>query len=131
MPRVSNDKKRKVLYTVFSVVAAIILVAGLAARIKLTEINDNNAALIQECAKLHEENARLRIAYESSIDLNELEEYAKNVLGMQKPESERIIHIDVDTRDKAVILKDSAKADGEKLVSSILEYLSGVKCKFN
>ena len=126
MPRM---KSLKIILS--SVLAVIILAASVAARIELTKANDKNAELKQTLAELSEENTRLKIEYESSINLPELEDYAKNVLGMQKPESEKIIEINVETRDKAIILKDGEKTEADKAVSSIMEYLSEVKCKFN
>lgn len=130
MPSMKSLKSKR-LIVLGSIVAAIILIASLAVRIELTKAIDENAQLKERLEELREENARLEIEYESLIDLPELEEYAKNVLGMQKPESERIIEIDVSTQDKSVILKDTNEIRSDKLVSSILEYLSEVKCKFN
>ena len=60
---------------------------------------------------LQEDNRRLRIEYESKIDLDEIEDYAKNVLGMQKPGQSRIKKINTDTQDKAIVLGNSGEAD--------------------
>ena len=126
MPRMKSFK-----IILSSVLAVILLAASVVARIELTKATDKNAELNVKLNELRKENARLQIEYESSINLPELEDYAKNVLGMQKPESERIIEIYVDTSDKAIILKDGEKTEATKAVSSIMEYLSEVKCKFN
>lgn len=131
MSRLRSVKKSKVLFVSLSVLTALIVTAGLFVKVELTKAIDENAVLKQELSDLNEANARLEIEYESLIDLSELEEYAKTALGMQKPESERIIQIDVEVQDKAEILKDSAKTETDKLVSSIMEYLSELKCKFN
>lgn len=131
MSRLRSVRKSKVLFVSLSVLTALIVTAGLFVKVELTKAIDENAVLKQELSDLNEANARLEIEYESLIDLSELEEYAKTALGMQKPESERIIQIDVEVQDKAEILKDSAKTETDKLVSSIMEYLSELKCKFN
>ena len=131
MPRVKSLRKSKVLIIFFSVLSAVIFVALLAAKIELTKAADEYAELKCELSELKAENVRLRLQYESLIDLPELEEYAKNTLGMQKPEYGDIKELYTETCDKAVVFKDSSKTDAEKLVSSIMEYLSRVKCKFN
>ena len=131
MSRLRSRRKSRVVFVSLSVLTAVIVTAGLFVKVELTKAIDENASLKQELSDLNEANVRLEIEYESLINLPELEEYAKNALGMQKPESERIIQIDVDVQDKAVILKDSTKTETDKLVSSIMEYLSELKCKFN
>lgn len=131
MSRLRSVRKSKVLFASLSVLTALIVTAGLFVKVELTKAIDENAVLKQELSDLNEANARLEIEYESLIDLSELEEYAKTALGMQNPESEKIIQIDVEIQDKAEILKDSAKTETDKLVSSIMEYLSELKCKFN
>lgn len=131
MPRAKQVKKSKILIVVFSVLCAVILVASLLAQIKLTEATDENASLRKELSALRDENTRLKITYESSVSLPELEDYAKTVLGMQKPGSEEVSKTEAPVCDKAVILRNSDKADIDKLVSSIKEYLGEVECKFN
>lgn len=131
MSRLRSRRKSRVVFVSLSVLTAVIVTAGLFVKVELTKAIDENAALKQELSDLNEANVRLEIEYESLINLSELEEYAKTALGMQKPESEKIIQIDVNVQDKAEILKDSAKTETDKLVSSIMEYLSEVKCKFN
>lgn len=123
--------KSKVLIIAFSILSAAILVASLLAQVKLTEASDETVSLQKTLSELCDENTRLKIEYESAICLPELEEYAKTVLGMQNPQSETTVKSEVPVRDKAEILRPTAKTDAEKLVSSIMEYSGGIKCKFN
>lgn len=131
MKGTKSARKVRILLISFGIFAAVILVASLLVQIKLTEAADENAKLRQKLDEITEENTRLTARFESSIDLAELEQYAKTVLGMQMPGSERIIQIDVPVQDKAVILSDTVKTDADKLVGSIMEYFSEVKCRFN
>ena len=87
------------------------MIKGLLVRIELAEQSDVNVGLKQELDSLQEDNRRLRIEYESKIDLDEIEDYAKNVLGMQKPGQSRIKKINTDTQDKAIVLGNSGEAD--------------------
>ena len=131
MLRVKSSRKSKLFIILFSVLSAVIFVVFLSARIELIKAVDENAELKRSLSELKTENVRLRIEYESLIDLPQLEEYAKNELGMQKAVYGEKKPLLVETHDKAVIIKDSVKTDADKLVSSIKEYLSDVKCKFN
>ena len=92
-------------------VAVGLMIKGLLVRIELAEQSDVNVGLKQELDSLQEDNRRLRIEYESKIDLDEIEDYAKNVLGMQKPGQSRIKKINTDTQDKAIVLGNSGEAD--------------------
>ena len=131
MSRASSLKKCKVLIISFSVLAAVIFIALLATKIELTKAIDKNAELKQDLHELGGENVRLRLEYESLVDLPELEEYAKTEMGMQKPGYALKAEIHVEKHDKAIIIEDSEKAEADKLVSSIKEYFKKVKCKFN
>lgn len=131
MKGTKSARKVRILLISLGIFAAVILVASLLVQVKLTEAADENAKLRQNLDEITEENTRLTARFENSIDLAELEEYAKTVLGMQMPGSERIIQIDVPVQDKAVILSNTVKTDADKLVGSIMEYFSEVKCRFN
>ena len=62
-------------------------------------------ALTKRLRELEEENRRLRIEYETKIDLDEIEDYAKNILGMQRAGESRTEKIDTDTQDKAILIE--------------------------
>ena len=93
-----------VMLTVLALVSAVMLMLSLFARVRLTELNDENVAYRQEAEKLLEENRRLRIEYEFAQDLDELENEAKSRLGMQSSLQHRPEKIDTPTEDKAMII---------------------------
>ena len=99
------------LICAMSLIAVGLMIKGLLVRIELAEQSDVNVGLKQELDSLQEDNRRLRIEFESKIDLDEIEDYAKNVLGMQKPGQSRIKKINTDTQDKAIVLGNSGEAD--------------------
>lgn len=82
--------------------AAMLLVFSLMARIQLTSISDETVALQSELTELETEQQKLLIEYESAFNLAEIEEYAMNELGMQKPRDDQIYYIDGTAPDKAV-----------------------------
>ncbi len=92
------------LMLVFAFAAAAMLIFSLFIRVELTEVNDRNVDLSGELASLNEENRRLRIEYEFAQNLDELEENAKNRLGMQSSLQRREQIIDTEPEDKAVVI---------------------------
>ena len=107
--RILRDTITVGLLCVMSLAAVGLVIKGLMIRIELAEQSDLGVDLKQQLESLREDNRRLRIRYESSIDLDELENYAKNALGMQNAGKSRIIKIDTDTQDKATVLGDCGK----------------------
>ena len=93
-----------VMLTVLALVSAVMLMLSLFARVRLTELNDENVAYRREAEELQEENRRLRIEYEFAQDLDELEKEAKSRLGMQSSLQRRPEKIDTPTEDKAMII---------------------------
>lgn len=83
-----------VLKLIFSAVIVFMLINCILLRIRLTEQNDTNVKLRSGISEIDQENRRLRIRYESSIDYSELEDTARGRLGMADPQGRQIIKID-------------------------------------
>ena len=71
----------------------------------LNALSEQTGALNEEMKALDDEQARLQIAYESAIDLNEVESYAMSELGMVKAGEHQIHYITNAVEDKAVVLE--------------------------
>ena len=86
--------------TAFAVVAALFSTLSLAGVLwnSIAAEKELDAATLteQKCVELHTEINRLRVEYDNSLSLTELEEYAENVLGMKRCQPEQIIYIDMD-----------------------------------
>ena len=90
--------------------AAVMVVFLLMAQIQLVEVSDQTAQLKSELSMLQLDQARLLIGYESAFNLTEIEEYAIDVMGMQKPRSDQVFFIDGAAPDKAnIILNEKAE----------------------
>ena len=111
------SRKSRFLTALFSILTAAVLVASLLMQVRLTKASDENAALNVKLDEICDENTRLRIEYESSYSLPELEEYAKCALGMQRATDGENKEKITSAVDKAEILSPS-----DKLVSSIIKY---------
>ena len=77
----------------------------------------------QELTQLEEQQAKLRIAYESAFNMAEIEDYAIHALGMQKPRADQIYYIDTSSPDKAVVF---AGGENAGFVDRVSDYLSGL-----
>ena len=118
---------RALLYTAGFAVAAVLLVLVLLEYVQLTALTDETGKLQGQLAELNAEEERLRIAYESEFNLTEIEDYARNTLGMTNADSSQIHYLDTDLQDKAVVLKETETEDSfwgsaKEFFSSILEY---------
>lgn len=88
---------KRVSYSMFIAVifcfSAVMLVFSLLASIKLAALNDTAAKLINETKALEEENKILTAEYEKLINIEEIEKYAVEVLGMKRPTADQIEYI--------------------------------------
>ncbi len=75
--------------------SAVMIVFSLLASIKLAAVNDEAARLEKEAEELETENEILTARYESSVTLQEIEDYAVNKLGMQRLTPGQIYYIEL------------------------------------
>lgn len=85
-----QEKKHNVFITVILIFSAAALLLTLLSFAKLAALDDMTETLNNEISELKKENALLRAYTENSMTLEELEEYAENVLGMQRPQPEQV-----------------------------------------
>ena len=107
----------------------MLLVLSLMARAQLSTASETVSALESQVAALQEEQDKLLIGYESAFNLTEIEDYAINELGMQKPRSDQLYYVNSTAQDKAVILAEDAEHVGladrfGDFISSLVEYFS-------
>ena len=100
--------------------AAFLIVTAILAQAQIVGISSKSVALQQELAQLEEQQAKLRIDYESAFNMAEIEDYAIHTLGMQKPRANQIYYIDTSSPDKAVVIADSENTGFVDRVSDLL-----------
>ena len=108
-------------------VAALLFVVSITAQIQLFDISTESVKLSTQLSELETEQARLRVSYESAFNLTEIEEYAMNELGMQKPSADQIYYIDTSAPDKAVVVADNGS---RSFVDRTADFLSGIRAYF-
>jgi len=108
-----------------SLTAAVLMVFVMLAQISYNDIAAETVSLKAEIQDLTEQQRRLKITYENVIDMKEIEQYARDVLGMSKPEADQIAIIWRNPDDKAEVISESDEnsLDGMGLfISSLMEY---------
>jgi hypothetical protein len=88
-------------------IAAVLLVFSLLGRVQLMQTSDEAASLSARLEELKEEQSILLIQYESTFNLMEIEEYAKNTLGMQKARGDQIYYVGGRVPDRAVVIAEN------------------------
>ena len=94
--------------SVFAILGAL-FVAVLMVFVVLAQINYNEAAAesVRLNMLLHELNERhraLELSFESAVDIKEVERFARDELGMSRPDAGQIIIISSAPRDSAIVL---------------------------
>jgi cell division protein FtsL len=108
-------------------IAAVMMVFVLFGYVQLAEISGEMGSLNSTISTLNEENAKLKVAYESTFNLNEIEDYAVNVLGMTKLADSNVTRFDIVKADKASILSEDDSTNGilagiESFFDTVREY---------
>ena len=102
-----------------------LMIAILMAYVELTAIQTETSELTAQLQELRQNEARLTIKYENTFDMESIEEYALNVLGMEKLAENQVTVLDNVRPDKAVVLSGTRQKDDGILrtaIAAIVEY---------
>lgn len=89
----------------FMVVAAVcftFIASNINYRVQINELNGAIVSLDKELNEKKSENTRLNMALNSKISLENVQDYAENVLGMVKRERYQIIYFDLETGNEII-----------------------------
>lgn len=75
--------------------SAVLLVLSLLCTVETAAVNDQAAALVKENERLKTENQILQTRLDNSLSLEELETYALEELGMQRPAPGQVRTIEI------------------------------------
>lgn len=123
--RQANSKATRVVVATCALLVAVGLLV--AARAQLTEKSDLLATYENQYAVAQSENTRLNMELEARMSLDNVETYARDVLGMSKQERYQIEYIDLSGGNKLVMSENQKdkgffESIGDK-INSFLEYL--------
>ena len=108
--KVFCEIKRVPGISVFAIIGTLII-SVLMVFVVLAQVNYNEAAseavrLSAHLRELTEMHRTLELAFESSIDIKEIERVARDELGMSRPDTAQIISITTTPRDTATVVVD-------------------------
>jgi len=95
--KVKVKKAKNNVFLGFSIFAVALTIVCRYAMIN--NMNMENIKLKKELDNINNTNAQLQLVAEKQVNLSEIEEYAKNNLGLQKPQNYQIEYINVDKTD--------------------------------
>jgi len=108
-----------------TVVVAALMTFVVLAHISYFEISSESARLDAQLSALNEQHRRLEITFESVVCMNEVERYARDVLGMSRPGAGQVGIFVGTASDSAQVLaipnNSSAIRDFGSFLSSLLE----------
>ena len=115
------------LFAIFgSLLASALMVFVVLAQISYNEIAGETARLSAQFTKLEDQQRRLEITFESVIDMKEVERYARDELGMSKPDADHIAIIRNAQTDKIEVVANTQSDPLHEFgafISSLLAYL--------
>ena len=117
------------MFAIFgSLFVGVLMIFAILAQINYNEVADQTTKLKGQLRNLEEQERRLEITFESVVDMKEVERYARDVLGMSKPDAEQVTVIQDIQQDTAEIVDSSAGNDNAlhgfgSFISSLVEYL--------
>lgn len=94
-----------------TICVCILLIFVLISYIQLSVINDKTADMETELSLVQEETELLEIKYEGAFNLNDVEDYARNILGMTDPAQGQTYYLENSLGDETRILNQGALKD--------------------
>ena len=119
--------KRVKLKAVFTILLVFSLCFTLTYRYALlTEMNYKISKTNRQYNELRDENARLKVDIEKSIDLVKIKELAETRLGMQKPDRNQVVYVRVPKNDFTIVTEEykNTEKTGEGTLSSLVSGMS-------
>ena len=110
------------------VVVGVMMVFVLLAHVKYNEVTNDTVQLQTKLNSLTDQERKLKIAYEDAFDVNDVEQYATNVLGMSKPGENQVSTIKSTAYDKAIVV--NPEKDETVATESMATFLASLVAYF-
>ena len=112
------------LFAIFGTVfAGILMIFVMLAQINYNEIAGDIIRLNNQLGELTEQERKLGISFENVIDMKEVERYARDTLGMSKPDMDQVAVIRSTPVDSAEIVRNN---DDTNTLSGLGAFLSSL-----
>ena len=115
----------KTMATLVAVVIGFVMVAGVVAgQVQLTELSQEVEAAQTELQQLQSVQIQLEMEAAGSANSAEIEEYAKNVLGMTKISNEQVTYINLADEDQGIVTEAANSGIFARLWHSVSSWLA-------
>ena len=101
---------------------AVVMVLVLMTYVRYTAAAVQAVEYRERIETLSEDNRRLTIVYAQTFDMNEIEYYARTVLGMDDPTQAQTGAVSLDAGDKAVVYETEESGTFLSGISAVVEY---------
>lgn len=119
----NNKVKRKVIFCLLFVFAMGSLAMYRYSRI--TEMNYEIDRQLKAYEEIKNENIRIKVEIENSIDIQKIKEFAEKELGMHKPDKHQIVYVKVPQSDFTIV-SEAAKQEEMKNAGIFSAFISKV-----
>ena len=121
--KIKNKKAFKTALNVLSIAVIVSMIIGIIyTNSQITEITTNISDVQSEITELESEKAYLEFTLESRMSLNEIEDYAVNMLGMVKMDSTQVEYIEIESENKVEFSEGNLGDKIEEAVQPVLSY---------
>ena len=118
-----NKKAFKTAVNVLSIAIAISMIIGVVyTNSCITEITTGITDVQKQITERESEKAYLTFTLESRMSLNDIENYAVNVLGMVKMDSAQVEYVEVESENKVELNQNNLGNKIEEAVQPVLSY---------
>ena len=104
-------------------VCAVLLVMLLQSYMDLTAISNESAELEKRAAVLREENSRLEIECESAFNMENVEQTARDVIGMVKADADQVTYLRSTSEDVAMVMEAPVEETALEKTAGILQHI--------
>lgn len=97
----------RTVMSIAAVAVAFTLVATvIASQVKLTELTEDINGMTTQLAQLESVEIQLQMKATSNMNIDEIESYAKNELGMEKVKNSQITYVNLADKDKGEVVAE-------------------------
>lgn len=119
----NKKEKQTIKYIIFGF---IILFAMCFQNAKIDENFEKMQDLKKELAAIEKENSQLELELESNLNLANIEQQAKELLGMQKLTSKQIVYVNLEKDDHVEAAAESVKISNESIFTKAINTIKKI-----
>ncbi|MDO5560152.1 MAG: hypothetical protein Q4F95_11205 [Oscillospiraceae bacterium] len=123
----ASDKGSSIKIVAMAFVALVLLFCVIYGKVQINKVYSDINSQKAELASEQSENARLRAERESYTSRKKIEDYAENVLGLEKLDKSQIMYINVQSDDVVIIPEneDNIFVKIKDTFNEIIDYITG------